>query len=140
MRDATQVARENVLAEYSIDEMFLGHSRGMAVATMILQEVDDRFWPAVHKGESLFLHKLSVRRSVAKQGFSAHMIMWAEKEAITRQKRFLRLDCAANRPRLCLFYESLGFVKVKEELMGKYPTAFYEVEVGVDDNDTLQLK
>lgn len=129
MWGVAQVAREHVLEEYSIDEMFLGYWHGIPAATMVLQEADDHFWPSANQGDSLFLHKLSVKRSFAKQGLGTQMIRWAKNEAIRRQKRYLRLDCAADRPKLCSFYESFGFVKVREQLMGKYPTAFYEMEL-----------
>ncbi len=60
MWDVAQVSGENVLGEYSIDETFLGYCHGIPAATMVLQEVDDQFWPSVNRGDSLFLHKLSV--------------------------------------------------------------------------------
>ena len=125
-----QVSTERVLKEYSPEEMFLGYLDGIPAATMVLQEVDDLFWPFVTQSESLFLHKLSIRRKFAKSGVAGSMITWAKSEAKNRHKRYLRLDCAADRPKLCRFYESQGFTKVREQVMfGKYPTAFYELEV-----------
>ncbi|MDD9271740.1 GNAT family N-acetyltransferase [Paenibacillus sp. GCM10023248] len=125
-----QVSREKILSEYSIEEMFLGYMEDVPVSTMILQEEDDVFWPSVVKNESLFLHKLSVRRQFANFGLARDMVKWAKQEAQNRNKRYLRLDCAADRPKLCSFYESIGFSKVREQvLFRKYPTAFYEIEV-----------
>lgn len=60
-----QVSKENVLREYSTEEMFMGYLEGLPAATTVLQEADDVFWPSVTKKESLFLHKLSVRRQFA---------------------------------------------------------------------------
>jgi hypothetical protein len=58
------------------------------------------------------------------------MIHWAIRRAKHLNKAFVRLDCAADRPKLCQFYESQGFKKVSEKvLFGKYPTAFYEFEI-----------
>jgi hypothetical protein len=55
------------------------------------------------------------------------MIEWAKKEAKRRNKTFLRLDCAADRPKLCSFYEKHGFRKVGERLiLQKFPTALFE--------------
>jgi hypothetical protein len=34
---------------------------------------------------------------------------------LIREKKYLRLDCAADRPKLCEYYESQGFKKVREE-------------------------
>jgi len=124
-----QVSTENLLREYSVEEMFLGYLDGIPAATIVLQEVDDLFWSLVTKNESLFLHKLSVRRQFAKSGLAVDMIMWAKSEAKKRNKKYLRLDCAADRPKLCKFYEYQGFKNVREQVMGKYPTAFYELEI-----------
>ena len=79
--DIEHVAKEHILNQYLVEEMFLGFLEGIPVATMVLQEADDFFWPSVTKNESLFLHKLSVRRQFAKSGLAGAMIMWAKSEA-----------------------------------------------------------
>lgn len=125
-----QVSAQSLFSEYAPDDMFLGYLDGVPAATMILQEDDDLFWPSTPKGESLFLHKLSVRRRFADSGLAVEMLNCAKLEAKRRGKNFLRLDCAADREKLCRFYESQGFAKVREQVMfGQWQTAFYEVEV-----------
>ncbi|GGJ02658.1 GNAT family N-acetyltransferase [Alicyclobacillus cellulosilyticus] len=127
MWTAEQVSPAGVWAEYHDAELFLGFVDGVAAATIIVQEEDPVFWPEAAPGTSLFVHKLSVRRAYAKQGVSQAMLAWAGEEAIRRGKAYLRLDCAAERSKLRTFYESLGFVLVREQVMfGQYPTAFYE--------------
>ncbi|MCY0896767.1 MAG: hypothetical protein OWS03_10855, partial [Alicyclobacillaceae bacterium] len=93
MWTAEQVSAQGLLSEYTIDEMFLGSLDGIPIATMILQEEDALFWPFVLKGESLFLHRLSVRRAFAGTGLAVAMIDWAKREVNCRSKKFLRLDC-----------------------------------------------
>lgn len=96
MWTSEQVSVIQLLSEYAPDEMFLRYLDGIPVATMILQEEDDVFWPSAPKGESLFFHKLSVRRQFAGTGLAAEMVHWAKQEAKRRGKNFLRLDCAAD--------------------------------------------
>lgn len=123
-----QLTIERVLAQYALDEMYLGYIDEDAAATMILQEEDTLFWPELERGDSLFLHKLAVRRKYAKQGVSVEMINWAKARAVSLGKTYVRLDCAADRPKLHRFYESQGFKRVGERIvLGKYPTAFYEL-------------
>ena len=61
---------ENMLRQYSASEMFMGYVDEIPAVTMILQEVDEEFWSTVPKNESLFLHKLSVKRQFAKSGLT----------------------------------------------------------------------
>lgn len=70
----------NMLGQYSASEMFMGYIDEIPAATMILQEVDEEFWSSVPRNESLFLHKLSVKRQFAKSGLPSEMINWAKVE------------------------------------------------------------
>ncbi|MCL6625784.1 MAG: GNAT family N-acetyltransferase [Alicyclobacillus shizuokensis] len=132
MWSAEQVSVDNLLRDYSLDQLFLGHVNDRPAATIILQETDELFWPDVPQGESVFIHKFSIRRVFAKTGLSQRMLYWAKQEAKRRQKKYVRLDCAADRRKLCQFYEDQGFRKVDERLVHTYPTAFYEYEVSSD--------
>ncbi|WP_028552398.1 GNAT family N-acetyltransferase [Paenibacillus sp. UNC451MF] len=122
-----QFTVENMLRKHSLQEMYMGYINQEAAATMILQEEDTVLWPDLEKNDSLFLHKLAVRRKYAKQGLAEEMVNWAKTQAKSLGKAYVRLDCAADRPKLCHFYENQGFKKVSERVMfGKYKTAFYE--------------
>jgi GNAT superfamily N-acetyltransferase len=97
---------------------------------MILQEEDELFWPDVPVGESLFLQKLAVRRSVAGQGVARAMLERAAVEARRRGKVYLRRDTDGTRPRLCAFYESAGFVLHRTRQIKTDVTACYERRLG----------
>jgi len=128
MWNDSQLSSVNLLRNNSIDQLFIGYINYEIAAVMILQEEDKTFWPDA-KNDSLFLHKLAVRRKYAKQGISKDMINWAKSRARNLNMKYLRLDCAAERFKLCEFYEMQGFKMVNERVMfGKYPTAFYEFE------------
>lgn len=125
-----QVSVEKLLHDYSIHDMYIGFMNNEAASVMILQEDDSFIWQDDHNTESLYLHKLCIRRTYAKRGISQQMIHWAKSHTKSLHKKSLRLDCAADRPHLCEFYAKHGFMKVKEILFrGKYPTALYEYQL-----------
>jgi GNAT superfamily N-acetyltransferase len=130
MWSVSQLSIESLLKNNSVKEMFIGFLNNEPAATMIIQEEDTLFWSDENKNDSLFLHKIAVRRKYAKFGLSQEMIHWAKVRAKSLNKSYVRLDCAADRPKLCKFYESQGFRNVGEKVMfGKYPTAFYQLKL-----------
>ncbi|MGM7721619.1 GNAT family N-acetyltransferase [Metabacillus sp. Hm71] len=123
-----QLTIENLLKNNVIEEMFMGFINNQSATAMILQEKDPIFW--TDSTPSLYLHKFAIRRKYAQKGLSEQMINWAKLRAKQHNKKYLRLDCDADRPKLCNFYEKQGFIKVRDEVMfGKYPTYFYEIVV-----------
>ncbi|MBP1994408.1 GNAT family N-acetyltransferase [Paenibacillus eucommiae] len=130
MWKSDQVSVQKLRDSYKMKEIYLGFLESAAVATMILQEEDSLYWPNVRTNESLFLHKLAVRREFAKKGLSSEMLDEAKSLAKKNHKKYVRLDCAADRPQLCGFYEMNGFKKVGEQILfEQYPTAYYEYEL-----------
>lgn len=129
MWNEQQYSVAGLLQAYPDADMVLCLIDEEAVGTMVLQEEDKLLWPNHHE-PSLYLHKLAVKRQYAGTGLSEAMVGWAKKQGSLQGKRYLRLDCAADRPRLCAFYERQGFVKLREALLlNRYPTAFYELTI-----------
>ena len=48
-------------------DLYLARVAGREVATFVLQWEDPPFWPEIPCGESAFIHRLAVRRSVARR-------------------------------------------------------------------------
>lgn len=97
---------------------------------MALVDHDPLLWPDIQKGESLFIHRLAVKRTGAGKGISHALINFAKEECRRRNINYLRLDCHQFREKVRKIYENEGFVCVDERcLWGKYPTAFYECKV-----------
>jgi GNAT superfamily N-acetyltransferase len=118
-----------LLERYRIGEMYLGWLACEPVAAMVLQEEDRTFWPDAPPGESLFVHKLAVARRYGGRGLSRSMLDAARDRALATGKAYLRLDCAAERPKVRGLYESYGFRCVGEGTVGPFDTAFYELRV-----------
>lgn len=114
---------------YPQAEMVLGTQDGQGVAGMILLTDDPLFWPDVPPGESLFVHKLAVVPALQGAGVASRMLGFAGARAEALGKRYLRLDCAAERPRLRAFYERHGFCWVGERNADGFLAALYERDV-----------
>lgn len=100
---------------------------GQEVAGLFkLEELDELFWPDVDQTESLFIHKLVVRRPYAGTGLSSLATQYAVHEAEKRGKKYLRLDCEASRPKLRALYERLGFKHHSDKQVGWYSCSRYE--------------
>jgi GNAT superfamily N-acetyltransferase len=108
-------------------DLYLAKVNGEPVGVMILQWEDPLFWPDVPGGESAFVHRLAVRRSVAGEGVSHALLNWAKRAAREAGRKYLRLDCDPERPRLCAFYESAGFVRHSVRPMEGYVVARYQM-------------
>jgi len=75
-----QLTSNHILNTYSLGELYLAYIDGSSASAIVLQEEDAIFWPN-EKNNSLFIHKLSIRRKFAKTGLSEEMISWAKSQA-----------------------------------------------------------
>jgi GNAT superfamily N-acetyltransferase len=98
----------------------------LAVAAMVFSDWDPEFWPEYEKGSSTFVHKLAVLPPFQGKGLSREMLDYAAALSRERGVQYTRLDCAADRPKLCAVYESAGYIKVAERVVEPFATAFFE--------------
>lgn len=130
MWNIDKLEKEEFIASNNNSELYVCYVDDEAAGTFILQEQDEFMWQNIIEGESIFLHKLGVRRKYAGKGISKYILEWAKKQTEERNKKFLRLDCYADREYLCNLYESSGFKRVGDILMlGEDYAALYEYEV-----------
>lgn len=107
----------------------LGWLDGQPVAAMLLVPEDRHFWPDDAPGEALYLHKLAVHPDWQGRGLSTPMILTAIQATRAAERSWLRLDTAAERPKLRAIYEWQGFILVREGRMDGWPAAWYERRV-----------
>jgi len=110
------------------EDLYTAYIDNIPVATMVLQWTDLEFWPNSIE-DSGFIHKFCVKREFSGRGIANEFIKWAIDEVRKRKRKFLRLDCAADRPKLCKVYENNGFTSVGRKMIGQFDTAFYELVV-----------
>lgn len=114
---------------YRPEEFRLGWLNGEPVATMVMQREDRLFWPRAQAGEALYLHKLAVSRAHAGQGLAQAMLRAAVEETRAAGRPFLRLDTAAERPKLRAIYEDFGFQERGERELRGFRAVLYELRV-----------
>jgi GNAT superfamily N-acetyltransferase len=96
------------------------------VGTFRYQLSDPEFWPEASSSDSAFIHRVAVLRSHAGKGISRMMLDHAKQIATSESRSFLRLDCAADRPKLRAIYENNGFRWHSNRVVGPYHVSRYE--------------
>lgn len=94
-----------------------------AGASVSLLETDPLFWPDA-ADDALYLHRLGARRAAA--GIGRRAVEWTIEESRRRGRDYVRLDCLADCPAICRYYESCGFSRVGNSRMDDVPLALYE--------------
>jgi GNAT superfamily N-acetyltransferase len=107
----------------------VAESDGRIVGAIRFQLDDPLFWPDIDGSDSAFVHRLAVRRSHAGQGVSTALLQWAVDRARELGKRYLRLDCDADRTRLRAVYERFGFRLHSYRQVGAYYVSRYELQI-----------
>ena len=130
MDELTREAVRNPDDEFIV--LYSGDHAGIAACTLSL--ADKYIWSDVPDNTSGFIHKLSVRRKFAGQGYAARLIQYAAQLCRERDIYELRLDCDPHRKGLCEFYESAGFklLEVKTIVthkLGEIDLAMYKMEL-----------
>jgi GNAT superfamily N-acetyltransferase len=126
--DPCEFSDGTILKTVDKTDFYCAFFHDVPAAAMIFQWSDPAFWPHAH-GDSGFIHKLCVKRAFAGKGIPKEMIAWAKNQVLGKNRFFLRLDCAADRSKLCGLYEDMGFKKVDRRMVGPYDIAFYEMKV-----------
>ena len=125
----SELSPNRIAREVSAGSFILGEVDGIAAAAMMFLLSDPDFWPEVPPEESAFLHRLAVRRSYAGGRLSSAMLDWAVEQTRTLGRRYVRLDCVADRPKLRAIYERYGFQYHSDWRIGPYLVARYEYAV-----------
>ena len=110
----------------AVNEFCIAYINNNPVGCMALPDYDPHTWKDINKGESLFIHRLAVKRIAAGKGVSKALIDYAKTQSIQRDINAVRLDCWQNREKLREMYEREGFVCVEETILFEhYHTALY---------------
>lgn len=108
---------------------YLAECEGEAAGVLKFQMEDRAFWPDIEQGESTFIHRFAVRRRFAGGAVSNAMLTWAVVHTRELGRRYLRLDCEAERPKLRAFYERFGFRHHSDRFIEPYYVSRYEYDV-----------
>lgn len=121
-----EVSLEGVRPDVEVGLFYLAFCADFPAGVIKFQTEDPLFWSDVPDGNSAFIHRLAVRRIFAGGSVSTALLNWAVSHARRLGKHYLRLDCAADRPRLRSVYEKFGFVHHSDRQIGPFFVARYE--------------
>ena len=124
-----ELEEHRVRAEAEAGMFVVAEAEGEIVGAIRFQLDDQLFWPDIDGRDSAFVHRLAVRRSHAGQGVSSALLQWSVDRARELGKRYLRLDCDADRTRLRELYEGFGFKLHSYRQVGAYYVARYELQI-----------
>ena len=111
---------------FKINNFYIAYQNELPTACMALTDFDPTFWPNITKGESLYLHKVAVKRAFAGKGFTKELIDFAKRLALSHSINTIRLNCNQHRNKLRKVYENEGFMCVEEKTFFKnHDTALY---------------
>ena len=104
-----EVSLRILLPEIQSGLFYIAFCKDSAAGVVKFQTEVFLFWSDIPHQDSAFIHRLAVRRSFANGSISTALMRWAVEHSRKLGKRYLRLDCAADRPRLRSVYERFGF-------------------------------
>lgn len=121
-----KINAEELLKQYSLNEMNLCYDNDELIGVFILQWKDSLFWPEIEGATSGFLHKLAIKRKYTSMGYGKKLVLLAEELCKDNGIETLKLNCGAKRPKLRNFYESLGFQMVDRVFIDNRDQVRYE--------------
>jgi GNAT superfamily N-acetyltransferase len=126
----SNVKWSNLSKSYKINNFYISYQKGLPTACMALTDSDPTYWPNIPKGESLYLHKVAVKRAFAGKGFSKELIDFSKNLAISYCINAIHLNCNQHQNKLRAVYENEGFICVEEKtFFENHDTALYVCNV-----------
>ncbi len=110
--------------EFFFIEFLNGENLGMV---RILNE-DLLYWGKQNE-KAKYIHSLVIKEKYNGQGIGAKIIQTIEHNAKVENCKYLRLDADSKNPKLCAYYEQLGFKKVGAKELSLSVYNLYEKEL-----------
>jgi GNAT superfamily N-acetyltransferase len=121
-----ELDRAGIERDVAAGLFYIAELDGAAAGTVRYQLSDAEFWPDAEEDDAAYVHRLAVRRRFSKCGVSTALLAWAVQRTAWLGRRFLRLDCEADRTRLRALYEDFGFRHHSDRRAGPYHVARYQ--------------
>lgn len=104
---------EMILRGIERHEVHVGVIDGAVVATLTLAWSDPDVWEE-DDGQAGYVHRLAVKTERRGVGLGRRLLHWAQVEMDRADRTFLRLDCLERNAQLRRWYESIGFVHLRD--------------------------
>ena len=117
---------DSLSSDYQINNFYIDYQNGIPAACVAITDLDQKYWPEIPQGKSLYIHKLAVKRAFSGKGISKELINYVKTLLLKNAVDSLRLDCNLQRNKLRMLYESEGFMYVgKKNSVNNYEMALY---------------
>ncbi|HXL74032.1 MAG TPA: GNAT family N-acetyltransferase [bacterium] len=104
--------------------------QGDLLVGVFVVQWDDTFWhPMKNDQMACWIHTMGLDPSWMGRGIGCQILSFVESLAFQNRKKYVRLDCGADNPRLCGFYESNGFQKAGTKFWGDWLIQLYEKQL-----------
>jgi GNAT superfamily N-acetyltransferase len=104
------------------------NEQGNPIGTVDLRDNDEAVW-----GEdgisAVYAHRLAIDPAYSGRGVGQQIINWVVNKAQSEERDFIRLDCVSHNQKLRTYYESKGFVHVRDIEYGGNGASLYEMSV-----------
>jgi ribosomal protein S18 acetylase RimI-like enzyme len=119
--------RDKVRREIARGQVYLARVQpdGRAVGTLRFEWDEPDLWPDDPAGGG-YVHTLATRPEARGLGVGARLLDWAGEHIRAHGRDRVRLDCWAENPPLCRYYERLGFRRRGLFTRGAWVGALYE--------------
>jgi GNAT superfamily N-acetyltransferase len=105
-----EVDVRTVREQIEAGEWFLYRRHGRVLVALRFLWSDPLFW-GEQPDAAAYVHGLVIDRRHAGEALGEAALGWAEQKALAVGRTYLRLDHAADNPRLARYYRELGFVE-----------------------------
>ncbi|MCR8666543.1 GNAT family N-acetyltransferase [Aestuariibaculum sp. M13] len=107
---------------------FIKNTNHATIGMVRILNEDILYW-GQQQASALYVHSLTVKEEYNGQGIGKLILDTIEHQAKMKQCEYLRLDADSKNPRLCNYYESLGFKKVGEKTLTISTYNLYQKEI-----------
>jgi len=121
-------------------EFYVASYREAIAGVLKFQLEDAVLWPDLPSGDSAFVDRLAVRREFAGYGLPKELLDFAVRKAASLGKKYLRLDCAADRPKLRRVYEECGFRYHSNLYVPPFHVARYEYAIKKENSFRFEVQ
>lgn len=111
------------------NEYFFIKNTNHATVGMVRILNEDLLYWGEQKEPALYVHSLTVKEAYNGLGLGKIILDAIETQAKTKKRNFLRLDADSKNPKLCKFYENLGFKKVGKKTLPISTYNLYEKNI-----------
>ena len=109
--------------------VFPGGKRSRFRRDISSSTIDHVFWPDFPDDDSVYLHRLAIRRKFARSGLSQTILAWAVGWTRSLGRKQLRLDCLSERAPLQALYQNFGFKHHSDRQVGPFVASQYEYKI-----------